>query len=163
MLTPQDIHALAALFETAIKQSQQLCELLEQEQQVLLSEDFAGMEELIEQKLRLSQSLDHIEIQRQEIMSKAGQNTDHQFMQHFLQKNRTHPVIQPAYTTWQELMTWLQKSADQNQLNGTLLEKQRQRVQRTLTLLFEQSNASSEYDADGGTVAPEYSRSVGIV
>jgi flagellar biosynthesis/type III secretory pathway chaperone len=163
MLTPQDINAIAALIKTASEHSQQLFELLQQEQQALVNEDLDTLEGLIEKKLYFSQTLDRLELQRQDIMANAGQLSDQKFMQQFLEKHQTHPAIRSIYNSWEDLLQWLKKSADQNQLNGILLEKQRQRVQRTLNILFEQSHNTSEYDAAGGTTAPEYSRSVGIV
>lgn len=162
MLTSQTITALSSLIESAVVQTQQLFDLLEKEQNALLSEDHAVLESLIEQKLRISQALDYVEIQRQEIMAKAGQNTDNAYMPSFLLENQANSAFKPLLKSWDNLMIWLKKSASQNQLNGILLEKQRQHVQRALNVLFEQTSSPSVYDAAGSTSQQKYTRSVGV-
>ena len=106
---------------------------------------------------------DHIEFQRQELLRHAGQEPDIGNMQQLLQSSQDNTAYGPLSQAWDNLMYWLQKAADQNRLNGILLEKQRQHVQRALSILFEQSNTPSVYDAAGGTNQAEYTRSVGIV
>ena len=162
MLATQTINALSTLIESAVEQTKELYHLLENEQQALLSEDHEALENLIEQKLRVSQSLDHVEIQRQEIMANAGQSTDNAFMPRFLLANQANSEFKPLLMSWGNLMAWLKKSASQNQLNGILLEKQRQHVQRALNILFEQSNTPPVYDAVGGTAQQKFTRSVGV-
>ena len=90
MLTTNTLNALTSLVDSAIEQVKQLCLILEKEQQALLSEDHAALEQLIEQKLLTSQSLDLIEMQRQNIMSSAGLNTDNDSMPSFLLANQTN-------------------------------------------------------------------------
>ena len=157
------IHSLTALIDSAIAQADQLFVLLQGEQQALLSEDHDSLETLSEQKLLISQSLDHLELQRQEILAHAGVNTDSHSMQNFLLANQQNAGFKPLLKSWQKLLDVLQKASDQNHLNGILLEKQRQHVKQALNLLFEQSSNPSVYDASGGTDAPKYTRSVGVV
>ena len=140
MLTSQTLQSLSSLIATAVTQAEQLFALLENEQTLLLTEDYAALEGLIEQKFRLSQSLDHIEFQRQELLRHAGQEPDIGNMQQLLQSSQDNTAYVPLSQAWDNLMYWLQKAADQNRLNGILLEKQRQHVQRALSILFEQSN-----------------------
>lgn len=163
MLTTNTLNALTSLVDSAIEQVKQLCLILEKEQQALLSEDHAALEQLIEQKLLTSQSLDLIEMQRQNIMSSAGLNTDNDSMPSFLLANQTNTNFRPLIKSWESLMALLKESANQNQLNGILLEKQRQHVQRALKILLEQSSSPDIYDAGGATSQPKYTRSVGVV
>ena len=162
MLTAPTIKSLATLIDSATEQAQQLLHLLESEQQALLAEDHDSLESLMEGKLRISQALDAIEIQRQEIMLSAGQDTNNDSMQGYLLANQHNRAFKPLIQSWDNLMDWLKKASDQNHLNGLLLEKQRQHVQRALNILFEQSSSPAVYDASGGTAQPKYTRSVGI-
>ena len=162
MLAESTIQSLSQLIETAIVHSKELLALLEKEQQALLAENHDSLEAIIEQKLRISQTLDYVEIQRQEIMTNAGESTDSDAMQSFLLAHQKNSGFKPLLKSWQKLLDALQKASDQNQLNGILLEKQRQHVKRALNILFEQSNSSSVYDANGGTAQPKYTRSVGV-
>lgn len=156
------IHSLSALIDSAIAQAEQLFELLQSEQQALLAEDHDSLATLSEQKLLISQSLDHIELQRQAIMASAGVSIDSHSMQNFLLANQKNTGFKPLLQSWQKLLDVLQKASEQNHLNGILLEKQRQHVKRALNILFEQSSNPSVYDANGGTDSPQYTRSVGV-
>ncbi len=163
MLTPQLLQSLSSLIATAVTQAEQLFALLESEQTALLAEDHAALESLIEQKLLLSHSLDDVERQRQEVLLQAGQEPDLASMTHLLQAHQDQAAYSALSQSWDTLMACLKKAADQNRLNGILLEKQRQHVQRALNILFEQSNSGSVYDAAGTTSQTEFTRSVGIV
>lgn len=163
MLSSQVLQSLTSLFSNAASQAEKLFALLEKEQAALLSEDYAELEGLAEEKLSLSQSLDAVEQQRQAILQQAGQAMTMNSMQEILITNHDNVVYQPLIQSWDSLAAWLKKAADQNQLNGILLEKQRQHVQGALRILFGQTEGSSVYDASGDTTPAEYSRSVGVV
>jgi len=162
MLTPHSLHSLFSLVASALDQTQQLFQLLETEQQALLSKDYDALEDISGKKLVLSRSLDLIEIQRQEIMAHIGQDTGINTMQQFLLANKNNAAFRPLLASWDRLIISLQESADQNRINGILLDKQHQHVQRALNILFEQSNNPPVYDAAGDTRQAKYTRSVGI-
>ena len=163
MLSTNTLNDLTLLVDSAIEQVKQLCRILKEEQQALLSEDHSALEQLIEKKLLTSQSLDLIEMQRQNIMSSAGLDTDYDSMPDFLSANQAKTNFRPLIKSWEILIALLKESSNQNQLNGILLEKQRQHVQRALKILFEQSSGPDIYDADGAAAQPKYTRSVGVV
>lgn len=162
MITHTTIQVLAELIKTATVKSKKLIDILESEQQALLTEDYDSLGTLIEQKLSVSQELDQVEIQRQEIVSQAGYQKDNTAMSELLNANQDTPATKLLADSWTHLMTTLQAAADQNHLNGILLEKQRLYVKRALNILFEQSPNTDVYDAAGETSQPKYTRSVGI-
>ncbi|MFO7602553.1 MAG: flagellar protein FlgN [Gammaproteobacteria bacterium] len=162
MLSSPAIASLTAVIGVATTQATQLLATLEAEQQALLSEDYDHLEVLMGQKVCISQALDTAEQQRRDILQQAEEDTDSHAMQVLFAAHPRHGALQALARDWDTLLACLRKAADQNRLNGILLEKQRQHVKRALNILFEQSPNQAVYDASGGTAPPQYSRSVGV-
>lgn len=163
MIDAQTQSHLTELIQTAATQAKQLHQLLLSEQKALQQEDYETLEPLIKAKFKASQRMDTIEQQRQQLLRRAGLDAEAATMNRLLEQvTRLQPQsLLPKQ--WRGLLERLQQCADQNRINGVLMEGQRRHIQGSLNLLLGQSGDESLYDAAGSTAVTHRHRSVGVV
>lgn len=129
----------------------QLNQTLADEFSALAADNFEQIQELAQNKNALFETLEKLEQQRQACLNKAGFGLNSEDVIAYLtqQKNQSN---EKTKQTWQEIETLTHTCRQQNSKNGLLLEKNRRRIEKALSILKGQiPDNQATYTANGTT------------
>lgn len=144
-----DINELSTVLVAMTDRLEQLMVLLEKERLLLQGQDPGAIQSLAEKKMQLTEQLEKLEEQRQQLFQQAGIAGDPQAMQAWLK----HSARNDLCNIWNALETRLSQCAEQNLVNGMIVENGRQRVRLAMDLLHGSAPQNDLYNAKGSMVS----------
>lgn len=127
--------------------ARKLVDILQEEQNHLLSANIDRLEPLVAQKAALVVELSSYTRERHEYLKQAGRETTQAGMQSWLENEAG---TAQAAQTWQELVTLSRSAKELNRLNGLLISSHLSRNQQALLILRGNSQPEAgSYGPDG--------------
>jgi flagella synthesis protein FlgN len=114
------------------KLTEQLIEILKQEQAQLISADIEGLIAVTEEKSRAVMMMTDLTNRRYSALARAGYDAKEGGMRDWLAATSASPEINRA---WQDLLTLAQSVKSLNSTNGLLISKHMARSQKALNVL----------------------------
>ncbi len=154
---------LSQLLSQYLHQSQQLCELLERENEALSDDDAEQIQATAEEKQVLLDEFAKSDKRLMAILANAGVSQEPQVMEKLLAQC---PADQQQQLTqlWQDLSPTLEKCRSQNIINGTIIASRLNGIRRTIDIVRNGGEAGTvSYDASGAVVTGKGSRTDTII
>ncbi|MCM1130023.1 MAG: flagellar protein FlgN [Alistipes senegalensis] len=127
--------------------ARKLIDILQEEQNQLLSSSIDGLEPLVAKKAALVVELSQYTRERHEYLKQAGQETTLAGMEAWL---ANEPAAAQAAQNWQELVSLSRSAKELNRLNGMLISSHMSRNQQALAILRGNSQPNTgNYGPDG--------------
>ena len=136
--------ALLPLLERELEESRRLFEALEQGHTTFAGRDAKAIEETAGAILRLYQTVESLEGERQQLLQNSGFSTDRETMDRLLADT-------PAAALWQQLLETAAEIRKQNEINARIIEGSRKHAEAAFNLLRGKEPASELYSAKGRT------------
>lgn len=122
-----------------------LLNLLEQEQQSLITGHIQSMSQIIEQKSKALLDINQFAHQRYKTLIHLGFKGNEEGMQQWLNKHATKSV----QSAWLAAQQALVKGKELNRINGILINKHMQRTQQMLNVIQQKTGNNTLYGANG--------------
>ncbi len=122
-----------------------LLDLLEQEQQSLISGNIQHVNQVLEQKSKTLLDINQFAHQRYKALGHLGFISNEQGMQQWLSKHATKPV----QSAWLAAQQSLVKAKELNRVNGLLINRHLQRTQQMLSAIQQKAGSPTLYGANG--------------
>lgn len=122
-----------------------LLNLLEQEQQSLITGHIQSMSQIIEQKSKTLLDINQYAHQRYKTLTHLGFKGNEEGMQQWLNKHATKNV----QSAWLAAQQALVKGKELNRINGILINKHMQRTQQMLNVMQQKTGNNTLYGANG--------------
>jgi flagella synthesis protein FlgN len=142
-------------FEQESQAISRLVEILEGEQNCLISADIQQVQTLVDEKSKVLQVLNTFSQNRYKLLSKAGFAANESGMADWLRSDKKN-VAQSAWLATQQLLV---KAKELNRVNGILINKHFIRNQQTLNALQGRAEAGGVYGPNGKTTSQVHLRS----
>jgi len=141
-----DINALRHMIAQDNTSISQLKQLLAQERVLLEQRKQEGLQEIIEQKAAVVDSLNNNAKLRQQILNTLGLPTNADGWDTFLQRNT---ATLPLRDDWKNLVVEFEECREMNDVNGKMIARSQQTLNHLLNLLRGKVPAPSLYTAQG--------------
>ncbi|QDQ28185.1 flagellar protein FlgN [Chitinimonas arctica] len=157
MTTPPLLSAL----QHELEQLMRFIDLLEREQNALIANTLAELEDFAKQKAGYAQTLESLAKERRRLFEVNGVE---------LSPDPPHPLLKARFLPddavpavalcWQQLMQAARQASAFNETNGHLIDTRQQQNQQLMALLQSSQNSTLSYDAYG---QPRLSRPGGLI
>lgn len=144
-MTNQD--PIEQFIEQDFSAAEQLLQLLQQERQALESRDREALQRTLEAKLNPMQILERNAQQRAQLLTGNGYSNNNSGWLRFLADRKQHRLI----PRWQQVTDLVKQGKEANEINGKLIARSRQTLEKVLSLLRGQTNTPSLYTNAGKT------------
>ncbi|VAX10543.1 hypothetical protein MNBD_GAMMA25-274 [hydrothermal vent metagenome] len=128
----------------------QLVLTLEAEHVALTENDMENIIRTATDKNRLFDFIEDLENERHALLQAAGLDLNSSGIMAYLQRH-TAPTKDETIAIWEQIETLTRQCRKQNQINGIILEKNRQRTEKALAILKGQTPQVTTYTASGET------------
>ncbi len=146
--------SISTLFEQDVKLINDLVFLLSREQISLIDADIDAMEDLLDEKGMLLQSINASVQVRYQALSNAGYEPNENGMAAWIESSAGVKQLQ----LWQDFQQTLEQAKELNRLNGQLINKHFNRNQQFLHQLKGGLAGESVYGRNGQTTSQDYTR-----
>ena len=154
-------HALQAVLTQEVECTERLLESLETERSALVQRDMSALAGSTEQKLALTQRLETLEKEREQLLAGIGFTGQAPELSAYL---ATHAgATLRLRDLWQQVLANTEACRNANLTNGGILEVSRQHVEHALCILRGQAGSPSLYDPNGETAPHLGQRELGKV
>ncbi len=140
--------------------SERLLTCLQAERRALSQRDMDALQQTTEEKLQLSQQLEQLEQQRENLVARLGFSNNRDSLE---QCFNSLPQRDSLKQSWQQVLDNIEACRDGNLTNGGILEVGRQHVEQALSILRGQSGGPALYSPSGNTEADLGRRELGKV
>jgi flagellar biosynthesis/type III secretory pathway chaperone len=134
---------------------------LQNEFELLNQQDIENLSEIAVQKKQLSDKIEHIDQQRNQLIAQTGLDNSRDNIVQLLELASMH--IKELPDNWRKIEQLTRRCADQNQINGIILGNNRRNVESRLALLRGQPLTPESYSSNGKTTANNKSRTLAQV
>jgi flagellar biosynthesis/type III secretory pathway chaperone len=154
-------HALQSVLTQEVECTERLLESLKTERSALAQRDMSALAGSTERKLALTQRLETLEEEREQLLAGMGFTGQASDLTAYL---ATHAgVADKLLDLWQRVLGNTEACRRANLTNGGILEASRQNVEQTLRILRGQTGSPSLYDPNGETAPHLGQRELGKV
>jgi flagella synthesis protein FlgN len=148
---------LDTLLTQAVREACLLESALERESNALAERDVEALNQVVAEKQQLVQTLERVTREQSELLRKAGFDTDAAGMSACLKSWDEEGLMVPV---WQRLQTVMGRCKRLNQINGGVVETQRQQVDQAIHILRGEDARTELYGPSGHTLSSGPSRHI---
>jgi len=142
---------IASYLEKGAEQARQLMALLQEERNILSSNDGAKLEKITHSKEQLAETIQTSTRQCSQQLHQAGFGNDNLSLSKYIE-TCAEPVATQLKTTWNNLQSMLKQCQDENRINGKLLNSSQRRIKQALSILQGQPVEEDLYGSSGESV-----------
>jgi flagella synthesis protein FlgN len=153
----QQLQQFAALISEILKLTRLMSKLLSKESTTLKENRPETLNELIEHKKQVAQSLNVKTHQLDHFLISSGFKGGKEGITAWLQ---TVPSSNPIHSTWSKMKVATEACAKQNEINGATIRVMQQHARRSLDILRGRHQSDSFYGADGYSKKENRSNSI---
>jgi len=151
MSTKLSTDYIANYLDNVAKQAQQLMALLQEERNIISSNDGIALEEVTLSKEKLAETIQISTQHFNQHLQQAGFGNNNLSLSKYFE-TCVEPVATQFKTTWQNLQLVLKQCQDENRINGRLLNSSQRRIKQALSILQGQSIEEDLYGSGGESV-----------
>ena len=151
MATTPGTDYIAEYLEKGIEQAQRLMSLLQDERNVLSTNDSSALENITNSKEQLAEAIQISTRQCGQYLQKAGFGDNNQSLSEYI-KTCSEPFSTKFESMWHNLQSILKQCQEENRINGKLINSSQRRIKQALSILQGQPVDEDLYGSGGKTV-----------
>lgn len=159
MSTTISAEYVAGYLKSATEQAKQLMSLLQDERNILSSNDGAALESITSNKEQLAENLQKSTRQCSQRLQQAGFGSDDLSLSKYIDSYE-EPFAVQLKEQWLALQSILKQCQDENRINGRLLNSSQRRIKQALSILQGQPVEEDLYGKAGVAVNPSSGKSL---
>ncbi len=142
---------LLPLFQEISSYLKQLLNALNLEHKALAENNFQSVEDIAKDKIVLMEHLEDLNKERLVLLDAAGFDSESKDIEAFLKHNRSPraPLIQ---SSWKEISNLSNQCEKQNNINGIVIENNRQHTENALSILQGKQQNTEFYSKKGAPI-----------
>jgi len=142
---------LAAYLEEGTNQAQQLMQLLNDERDIISSNDANALENIAASKEKLAQKIQASTVICSQRLEQAGYTANNSGLAEYFQRC-SETNSKQLKSTWEKLQSLLKECQNKNRINGKLLGNSQRRIKQALSILQGKPVDEELYGRGGETV-----------
>jgi len=151
MATKLTTEYIATYLEKGEEQAKQLMSLLQDERNVLATNDGSALEKITNAKEKLAQTIQSSTQQCSQFLQEAGFGSNNLSLKKYID-SCAEPLATQLRTAWLALQSVLKQCQDDNRINGRLLNNSERRIKQALSILQGQPVEEDLYGKGGQAV-----------
>lgn len=142
---------LLPLFQEITSYLKQLLNALNSEHQALSKNNFQSIDIIAKEKIVLMEQLEDLNKERLDLLNAAGFDASTESVEEFLKKTNSPrtPLVQ---SSWKEISNLTDKCEKQNDINGIVIENNRQHTENALSILQGKQQSTELYTNKGAPI-----------
>ncbi len=147
---------ILTLIQSDLSYAEALAALLQREQEALASRQRQVMSELLDEKVALLNNIDRNAGERYQLLQALGCETNELAWQTLIESQNDEKINQ----TWRQLQDVLAECKKYNAINGKVIARSRQSLNKLIHILRGQIHATETYNQKGSTEGAYHSSTV---